>query len=75
MTEKRPLHTAFRLPAAGAGFAAASYATYVGIAWLRYGRVTPSSGDEVDGLLDQFMPTYDVVERHLTCVAASAEVP
>jgi hypothetical protein len=32
------------------------------------------SGDDVDGLLDRFMPKYDVVDRHKIQAAAPAEV-
>jgi hypothetical protein len=40
--------------------------------WYRYGRIKPTgSGDE---LLDRFMPTYEVRERHETRVAATADV-
>ena len=74
MKERRRTQTAIRCLAAIAGLAAASYASYVGITWLRHGHVTPSTGDEVDSLLDQFMPTYEVVERHQAQVAAPAEV-
>ena len=52
------------------GLAALSYATYVAVTWYRYGRVSSNDGDL---LLDQFMPTYEVVERHGLRVAASAE--
>ena len=72
---KRPIALAGRLAAAGAGLVAASYAAYVAIAWWRYGRVKARmAGDERDGLLDQFMPTYDVVERHHVRIDAPAAV-
>ena len=54
--------------------AALGYASCVGLNWYRYGRVAPPSGDEVDPLLDRFMPEYDVVERHHVRVAAPAAV-
>lgn len=61
--------------AAGAGLAAASYAAYVAATWYRYGRVTRDVGaDDRDALLDQFMPTYDVAERHHVRIAAPAEI-
>jgi len=60
--------------AGAAGLAAASYAALAGIAWIRYGRPCPSRDDARDGLLDRFMPAYDVVERHHVRVAAPAEV-
>lgn len=60
--------------AAGAGIAAAGYAMYVGITWRRYGHVAPSSGDEVDALLDRFIPTYDVAARHHTDIDTPTEI-
>jgi hypothetical protein len=63
-----------RWPAVGAGLAAAGYATYVGMTWARYGRVRPASPEERDGLLDRFMPSYEVVERHHVNVRAPAAV-
>jgi hypothetical protein len=72
---KSRTRSAIRWLAAGVGLAAGAYAAYVGITWCRYGRVSPStSPDEEDGLLDRFMPVYDVVERHRVRVAAPAEV-
>jgi hypothetical protein len=59
--------------AAGIGVGAAAYATYAGVTWLRYGRASASK-DETDELLDEFMATYDVVDRHRTHVAAPADV-
>lgn len=60
--------------AIGAGIAGASYGTYVASAWRRYGRPKKAQGEEVDALLDTFMPTYDVCERHHVGVSAPAEV-
>jgi len=52
----------------------ASWAGYAGIAWLRYGQTErPTSLDQTDPLLDQFMPVYDVAERHWARVSAPAE--
>jgi hypothetical protein len=59
--------------AAGAGFVAASYATYAGLTWWRYGRVTRDPESD-DSLLDRFMPVYEIVERHHVHVAAPAAV-
>lgn len=63
------------LLAGGAAVAAATYGAYAGLAWLRYGHAPPphDPGEE-DGLLDRFMPLYDVVERHHIDVAAPADV-
>jgi hypothetical protein len=61
--------------AAGIGVAAASYAAYVATTWYRYGRVTGQGGGENrDALLDRFMPTCDVAERHHVHIGAPAEI-
>lgn len=54
--------------------AAATYATYVGVTWFRYGAPSQPSPEEEDELLDRFIPTYEVVERHHIRVSAPAEV-
>ena len=51
----------------------AAYASCVGITWCLYGhpkRQVSSGG--VDPLLDQFIPEYEIVERHGIRVAAPA---
>ena len=59
----------------GIALAVASYAAYASVAWLRYGHPTrPARPEEADTLLDRFIPTYDVGERHQIRVAAPAEV-
>jgi hypothetical protein len=58
--------------ASGLAAAAASYAAWVGAAWLHYGRAAPPTAGESDAVLDAFMPRYDVVERHTTRVDAPA---
>ena len=47
-----------------AAFGAGAYATHAAMTWTRFGRPVRPSGDESDELLDRFIPTYDVVERH-----------
>ena len=74
MDPKRHLQNAARWVAAGAGAAAAAYGAYVGITWYRYGNPTQPTLAERDALLDQFMPAYDVAERHNVRVAAPAAV-
>ena len=54
--------------------AAAAYGAYVGIAWCRYGKVTPPAADEEDPLLNRFLPAYEIVERHRIRVEAPAAV-
>lgn len=61
--------------AGGAALAALGYAALAGAAWMRYGHATTArTPDEQDPLLDDFMPIYDIVERHHVGVAAPAEV-
>jgi hypothetical protein len=74
MTAMRLARSTGKWVAAGVGLAAASYATYVGVAWSRYGRMSQSSGEDADALLNRFMPRYDVVERHHVRVGAPAEI-
>ena len=56
------------------GVAAAAYAAYVAMAWARYGHAAQPDPDAADRLLDQYMPRYDIVERHHVQVAAPAEM-
>jgi len=63
-----------RLLAAGVSVLAGAYGTYAAVAWLRYGRLPQSPSRDHDELLDQFMPTYDVVERHHVHIEAPADV-
>jgi hypothetical protein len=60
--------------ASGAGLGAGLYASYAAATWLRYGRAAAASGEEEDSLLDQFMPAYEIVERHHLRVEAPAAV-
>jgi hypothetical protein len=67
--------TALKWPASAVGLAAAAYAAYVCVAWLRYGHPSSSAThEEADALLDRFLPDYEVVERHHIRVAAPAEI-
>jgi hypothetical protein len=61
--------------AAGAlSVAAGAYAGYATVTWCRYGRPTRPDGAQADPLLERFMPTYDIAERHHIQVAAPADV-
>jgi hypothetical protein len=60
--------------AAGAGAGLGAYVAYVAVAWHRYGRVPQVDGDARDGLLDRFIPVYEIVERHHVGVAAPAAI-
>src|SRR5216683_2307116 len=75
MVTRRHIASVGRWLSAGVGIAAASYATLVAIAWYRYGYVTDQAGGEdTDALLDNFMPTYEVAERHHVRISAPAEI-
>jgi hypothetical protein len=74
MSARSILRSSFRSVAAGVGLAAGAYVTYVSATWCRYGHVPRQRPDEYDGLLDRFMPVYEVVERHGVQVAAPASV-
>jgi hypothetical protein len=63
--------TGLRVVVGSVGLAAAGYAVLAGAAWLRYGAV-PADGDPPDRLLDRFMPTYEIVERHQVRINAPA---
>ena len=58
----------------GAAAAALGYASFVTLAWLRYGRATAANGADGDSLLDRFMPRYEVAERHHIRVSAPAAI-
>jgi hypothetical protein len=60
--------------AAGAGVATALYTTRAGFTWLQYGHPPNPNLDEADRLLDEFIPAYEVVERHHVRVAAPAAI-
>lgn len=74
MGRKSRIYAALKLTAGALGLATGAYASYVGVTWLRYGRPAPARADDVDPLLDRFMPAYDVAERHHVSVAAPADV-
>src|SRR5215217_3639815 len=68
-------HSVSRWLALGAGVIGTGYAACASYAWLRFGKcpqVVPSS--EADALLDQFIPNYEIVERHAIRVRASADI-
>jgi len=49
------------------------YAIWIVVTWRHYGRPIRPSLAEADVLLDRFMPSYDVVERHQVRVDAPAD--
>ena len=74
MDRKRTVELSVGGATALLGAAAASYAAYVGSAWLRFGHAPAPAESEADPLLEVFMPTYDVAERHHLGVGAPADV-
>ncbi len=74
MSATRRMRRAVGWIAGGVAIGAAGYAAVVATTWYRYGRATFPDGDEQDPLLDEFMPEYDVAERHHVRVAAPAAI-
>jgi hypothetical protein len=74
MKPKKIISSAAIAAAAAVGVATAVYTARIAVAWLRYGRLKPVRGPAADALLDQFMPFYEVVDRHRVRVAASPEI-
>jgi len=72
MSDRRLVRSAAHAAAWGVGLAAGAYTAYAATAWLRYGRVSPGADGDRDPLLDRFMPTYEIVERHRVLVGAPA---
>ena len=72
MTGMHGVARVLRWTAGGLGLLAVGYGMVAGTTWYRYGRVPSASPDERDPLLDQFMPEYEVAERHHVRVAAPA---
>jgi len=58
----------------GVALGVAGYACYAASAWFRYGHARRPDPAERDALLDQFMPDYDVAERHQVRVCAPADL-
>jgi hypothetical protein len=74
MTGRALLRSTATVLATALGAVLAGYGAYVTTSWLCYGRVDAGDNAERDELLDQFMPTYEVVERHQVQVSAPAAV-
>jgi hypothetical protein len=68
------MRSALKSAAGALGLAADAYAGYVVMTWLRYGHSAPAGADDVHPLLDQFMPVYEVAERHHIHVAAPGDI-
>jgi hypothetical protein len=63
-----------RWAALGVGVAAATYGAVVAATYYRYGHPPPPRPDEADPVLDAFMPSYEVAERHEVRVQAPADI-
>ena len=74
MNRTRRSSLALRCLAAGAGLATALYSTRAALTWLQYGHPPSPNLAEADRLLDEFIPAYEVVERHHVRVAAPAAI-
>src|SRR5688572_5436101 len=72
--EPSGIHRVARWAAIGLGAAAATYGVMVAAAYLKYGRPVAQAPDEVDPILDGFMPSYEVAERHQVRVHAAPDV-
>jgi hypothetical protein len=72
-TTSKTLKRVGYLAAAGIGVGSAGWAIYGARTWLSFGRTATVLG-QPDELLDRFMPTYDVAERHETRVAAPVAI-
>jgi hypothetical protein len=68
------LRKTLRMVATGAAAAGGVYAGYVAVAWSRYGHAGRGCAADRDERLDQFMPDYEVVERHAITVRAPAAI-
>ena len=68
------MRTAVRLTTAAVAAAAACYTGCVVLAWRLYGRPRLPADAEADPLLDRFMPTPEVAERHHIRVQAPAGI-
>jgi hypothetical protein len=74
MSARLAVRRALRWGALGLGAAAATYGAVVGSTWLAYGAPPAPGPDDADTLLDEFMPSYEVAERHSVRVHAPADV-
>ena len=68
------MRSALKWTAGALGLATGACASYVGVTWLRHGHPAPARDGDADPLLDRFMPTYEIVERHHIRVTAPAAV-
>ena len=69
----RGVRRALRWAAVGLGATAATYGAVAAAAWYRYGHPAAPRPDELDPALEEFMPSYEVAERHHVRVLAAAD--
>jgi len=60
--------------AGGLGILGVGYLTLAAAAWSRFGHPRRPHPEEADDLLDRFIPSYEVVERHQVRINAPAAV-
>jgi hypothetical protein len=74
MNARRTLRTTIAVATASLAMVALGYGAYAAAAWYRYGPRQAEDDENSDTLLDEFMPTFEVVERHEVQVLAPASV-
>jgi len=74
MNDHNRVRALLKWTAGALGVAASTYAGYVGVTWLRYGHPAAARPAGRDELLDRFIPTYDVAERHHIHVVAPPDI-
>jgi hypothetical protein len=72
--KRNHIRTMLRWTTGALAVGAAAYAAYVAAAWTRYGNVLPPDPEAADPLLDRFMPSYEIVERHHIQIRAPADI-
>ncbi len=75
LTSRHRIRSAASWLGVGIALTAATYAAYAAVAWLRYGTPSqPARPEDADALLDRFIPSYEVAERHHVRVAAPGTI-
>src|SRR5687767_105561 len=74
MSMKRACRWAVGALAAGSAPLVTGWAAYAAVTWRQYGKPRRPLPEECDDLLDQYMPSYDVVDRHHVQVSAPSRI-
>ncbi len=74
MDKAKVVRSGVRWVGTGLGLAAAVYGSSTAVSWLRYGHPSRPDAAAQDGLLDTFLPGYEVADRHHVRINAPAEV-